>query len=156
MKVKIATVTLGAALILAGAPGLASVAAMQHGPIQINRVKVSGGSFSDPEGFETTTLPGAVAISFTNRKAATANDVVFGIEMNGHVAKRFNDVGSFSTGTTINHRFPENNPTGRMRVVVEKATFDDGSVWINPEVSDPPVDPSAMNNDAGFVATRYF
>jgi hypothetical protein len=156
VKVKLATATLGAVPILAGAPGLASPVTMQHGPIRINRVKVSGGTFSDSDGFETTTLPGAVAISFTNRKAATANDVVFGIEMNGYVAKRFNDVGMFSAGTTINHRFPENNPTGGVRVVVEKATFDDGSVWINPEVSDPPVDPSAMNTDAGVVPTRYF
>jgi hypothetical protein len=156
VKVKLATAALGAALILAGEWGHASAATMQHGPIQINQVKVSGGTFSDPDGFATTMLPGAVAISFTNRKAATANDVVFGVEMNGHVAKRFNDVGSFSTGTTINHSFPENKPTAHTRVVVEKATFDDGSVWINPAVSDPPVDPSVMNTDEGVMVTRYF
>jgi hypothetical protein len=156
VKVKLTTATLGAALILGGVPGLASAAAIQHGPIQINRVNVSGGAFTDNDGFETTILPTALAISFTNRNAATAKDVVFGVEMNGHVVKRFNDVGSFSTGTTINHSFLESDPSRRTRVVVEKATFDDGSVWINPDVSDPPVDPSAVNADAGVVATRYF
>jgi hypothetical protein len=155
MKVKLATATLGAALILAGAPALASAANLQPGPIHINGVKVSGGTFSDPDGFEPTILPGMLHVSFTNRNAATANDVVFGVEMNGYVVKRFNDVGSFSTGTTIDHSFPETNPTGRMRVVVEKATFDNGRVWINPEVSDASLDQSAMNTDVGVLAMRY-
>jgi hypothetical protein len=93
MKVKLATATLSAALILAGAPGLASAANIQSGPIHINRVMVSGGTFSDADGSDTTILPGMVAISFTNRNAATANDVVFAVEDNGYVAKRFNDVG---------------------------------------------------------------
>jgi len=137
MKVKLATVTLGAALILAGAPALASAANLQSAPIHINQVKVSGGTFSDGDGSETTILPGMVAISFINRNAATENDVEFAVENNGYVAKRFNDVGSFSTGTTIDHSFPESNPTDGMRVAVARATFDDGSVWVNPEVPEP-------------------
>jgi hypothetical protein len=155
VKVKLATATLGAALFLAGVPALASAAPMQSGPIHINQVRISGGTFSDADDSETTILPGMVAISFTNRNAATATDVVFAVESNGYVTKRLNDVGSFSTGTTINHRFPETNPSDGMRVAVARVTFDDGSVWINPEVSDPLVAQSAVNNNVGVVAMRY-
>jgi hypothetical protein len=151
MKLKSAAATLGAALILAGAPGLASAANMQSGPIHINQVKVSGGTFSDSDGSETTILPGMVAISFTNRNASTANDVVFAVETNGYVAKRFNDVGSFSSGTTINHSFPEANPVDGMRVAVARATFDDGSVWINPDVPQP----LPLDTHVGVAASRY-
>ena len=151
MNIKLATATLGAALILAGAPALASAANIQSGPIHINRVKVSGGTFSDADGSETTILPGMVAISFTNRNAATANDVVFAVEDNGYVAKRINDVGMFSTGTTINHSFPETNPTDGMRVAVARATFDDGSVWVNPEVPEP----LTLDTHVGVPVSRY-
>jgi hypothetical protein len=150
VKVKLVTATLSAALILAGAPGLASAADIQSGPIHINQVKATGGFFSDADGSEATYLPGMVDISFTNRNAATANDVVFAVENNGYVAKRFNDVGSFSTGTTINHRFPETNPTDGMRVAVARATFDDGSVWVNPEVPQP----LALDTHVGVAVSR--
>jgi hypothetical protein len=151
MKLKLATATLGAALILAGAPALASATNLQSGPIHINQVKVSGGFFSDADGSEATILPGMVTISFTNRDAATANDVEFAVETNGYVAKRFNDVGSFSTGTTIDHRFPETDPTDGMRVAVARATFDDGSVWVNPQVPEPLV----PDQHVGVLAMRY-
>jgi hypothetical protein len=150
MKLKIATATLGAALILPGAPALASAANIQPGPIQINGVNVSGGYSSDPDGFDPNILPGMLHVSFTNRNAATAKDVVFRVEMNGYVTKHFNDIGSFSTGTTIDHSFPETNPTSHVRLVVEKATIDNGSVWINPEVSDASLDHTTMNRDGPF------
>jgi hypothetical protein len=155
VKIKLATATLGAALILAGAPALALAANMQSGPIHINQLNLSGGTFSNGDGSETNILPRTAAISFTNRDGATANDVVFALENNGYVVDNFNDVGSFAPGVTINQRFPETQSTGGIRVAVAKATFNDGSVWVNPEVSDPLLAQSAVNKDVGVVAMRY-
>ena len=43
MNIKLAAATLGAALLIAGAPAFASAADMQSGPIHINRYLVSKG-----------------------------------------------------------------------------------------------------------------
>jgi hypothetical protein len=155
VNIKLATATLGAALILAGAPALASTANAQPGPIHINRVQLSGGNFSNGDGTETNILPRTAAISFTNRDAATANDVVFALENNGDVVGDFNDVGSFAPGVTINQSFPETHSADGLRVAVAKVTFKDGSVWINPQVADPLVAQSAVNDNVGVVAMRY-
>jgi hypothetical protein len=155
VKFKLATATLGAALILAGAPALASAAGVQSGPIHINRADLSGGNFSNSDGTEVNILPRTAAISFTNRDGATANDVVFALEHKGYVVDTFNDVGSFAPGITINQSFPETLSTGGVRVTVARATFNDGSVWVNPEVSDPLLAQPAVNKNVGVVAMRY-
>jgi len=120
--------TLGAALILAGSPAFA--ADMQSGPIHIDNVAVYAGN-TDPDFIITR---GSAAIAFTNEYKFPATEVVFAFETNGYVADRFDDVGSFATGVTINHVFGENESKPGMRVAVEKATFADGTVWVNPNV----------------------
>ena len=131
MNIKIATATLGAALILAGSPAFA--ADVQSGPIHIDYVTTYGGNATNSNG-ENTYNPGSAAIAFTNQYNFPATEVVFALETNGYVADRFDDVGSFATGVTINHKFGENHQSSEMRVAVEKATFADGTVWVNPEV----------------------
>jgi hypothetical protein len=129
VNIKLATATLGAALILAGSPAFA--ADMQSGPIHINNVQVHGGNTTDAND-STVIVPGSTAIAFTNQYGFAATDVVFALENQGYVVDRFDDVGSFATGVTIDHTFAENQPNGAMRVAVEKATFADGTVWVNP------------------------
>lgn len=131
MNIKLATATLGAALILAGSPAFA--ADMESGPIQIDNVAIYGGLTTNANA-DNIIQPGSAAISFTNTYNFPATEVVFALEAQGYVVDRFEDVGSFATGVTINHKFGENEPNPATRVAVEKATFADGTVWVNPDV----------------------
>jgi hypothetical protein len=131
VNIKLATATLGAALILAGSPAFA--ADMQSGPIHIDNVAVYGGTTSN-ENADNIITPGSAAIAFSNQYKFPATEVVFALVTNGYVAERLDDVGSFATGVTINHKFGENEPNSDLRVAVEKATFADGTVWVNPDV----------------------
>jgi hypothetical protein len=148
VNIKLATATLGAALILAGSPAFA--ADMQSGPIHINQFTLSGGYSTDADGGQGNILPGALNISFTNENAATATNVVFAVETHGYVIKSFNDAGSFAPGVAIRHSFPEAQPSGDMRVAVAKATFTDGSVWQNPDVAVMP----DVNTNIGVSVSR--
>lgn len=150
MNIKLTTATLGAALILAGAPAFAAAADAQAGPIHINSVQLYGGTFSDDLD-RTTILPGSAVVSFTNRHAAAATDVVFALETKGYVVDRFDDVGSFATGVTINHTFPEAQPSDDMRLAVVQATFADGTIWQNTNV--PAASKAATT--VGVPASRY-
>jgi hypothetical protein len=131
VNIKLATATLGAALILAGSPAFA--ADMQSGPIHINNVAVYGGNTPDANADNIIT-PGSAAITFTNQYNFPATEVVFALETQGYVADRFDDVGSFASGVTIKHTFGERELNSEMRVAVEKATFADGTVWVNHDV----------------------
>jgi hypothetical protein len=131
VNTKLATAILGAALILAGSPAFA--ADMQSGPIHIDNVAVYGGNTSNANADNIIT-PGSAAVAFTNQYNFPATEVVFALESQGAVVDRFDDVGSFANGVTINHKFAENQAYAGMRVAVEKATFADGTVWVNPAV----------------------
>ena len=138
MNIKRVTATLGAALILAASPAFA--AEMQSGPIHIERVTAHGGDTTNGNG-ENVYTPGSAGIIFTNQYDFPATEVVFALETQGYIVDRFDDVGSFATGVTINHTFGESQINSGMRVAVEKATFADGTVWVNPDV------PQAMRPD---------
>jgi hypothetical protein len=150
VNLKLAAATLGAALIIAGSPALASAADVQSGPIHINQLTISGGYSADADGDNATIVPGFVNISFTNQNAATATDVVFALETHGFVVDRFNDVGSFAPGVAIRHSFPQAQPADDMRVAVAKATFTDGTVWQNPDVPAP----ADLNTNVGVAVSR--
>lgn len=131
MNIKLAAATIGAALILAGSPAFA--AGMQSGPIHIDNVQIYGGTTTNADD-GTIVVPGSTAIAFTNEYGSAATDVVFALENHGYVVDRFDDVGSFATGVSVVHQFAVDQANLEMRVVVEKATFADGSVWTNPAV----------------------
>lgn len=137
MNLKHAALTVGAALIIAGTPAFASATDVQSGPIHINSLQMFGGDTTDGND-DTIIVPGSAAISFTNEYASPANHVVFALETHGYVIDRFNDVGSFATGVTINHHFAEIQPGDDLRVAVEQATFDDGTVWNSPDIAPVP------------------
>ena len=128
------TATLGAALLLAGAPALAS-AETQSGPIRVDGVQLISQSTS-----EYDVAPVAARISFTNQGASPATDVVFALESNsGYVLDTYDDVGSFAPGVAVHHSFNDHNLAGDgQRVAVAKATFADGTTWINPDVAIEP------------------
>lgn len=125
------TATLGAALLLAGAPALAS-ADTQAGPIRVDAVQLISQSTS-----EYNTAPIAARISFTNEGSSPATDIVFALESDsGYVLDTYNDAGSFAPGVAVHHSFNDHNPSSEgQRVAVAKATFADGSVWTNPDVA---------------------
>jgi hypothetical protein len=138
VNIKRVTATLGAALILAGAPAFASAAGMQTEPIHIDNVQLFGGTFSDNNDDGVGSWPGSLAVSFTNQYGSPATEIVFALETNGYVIDRFVDAGSFAAGATIKHTFAENQRGDDMRVAVEKAVFADGTVWQNPDVAEVP------------------
>jgi hypothetical protein len=137
VNIKLAAATLGAAIMIAGAPAFASAADMQTGPIHIESLQFSGGSLSNSDD-DSIVVPGFAAIAFTNEYASPATDVVFALSNNGYVIDRFNDAGTFTPGVTIKHQFAENQPGDDIRVAVEEATFADGTVWHNPDVVPAP------------------
>jgi hypothetical protein len=151
VNIKLAAATLGAALLIAGAPAFASAADMQSGPIHINSLQIFPGDSTDGND-DTIIVPASAAIAFTNEYAAPATHVVFVLETNGFVVDRFEDVGSFASGVTINHRFAENQASDDMRVAVEQATFADGTVWNNPDVASVP----KPETPVGVAASPHF
>jgi hypothetical protein len=132
MKIKSAIATLGAALILAGAPALASAADAQTGPIHINNIRVSGGGFTSDE---NVLDPASAEISFTNQYGSPATDVMFAVYSQGVELAQYDDRGSFAQNIAINHMFPESRALGDQSAAVVKATFADGTTWQNPEIA---------------------
>jgi hypothetical protein len=133
MKITSVTAALGAALLLAGAPALATAAEMQTGPIQLNKVEITQ-SYGDRNQFS----PGLVTVAFTNQNASPATDIVFALESDGNVIDRYEDVGSYAKGETVRHSFQDIQIDNDQQLTVEKATFADGSVWSNGTVSYAP------------------
>jgi hypothetical protein len=129
MRIQSAIATLGAALILSGAPALASAADAQTGPIHINDVRVTGGG-SAPN--EVALVPPSAEISFTNQYGSPATDVVFAIYSQGVELTQYDDRGSFAPGVVINHTFSESQALADQSATVVKATFADGTTWQNP------------------------
>jgi hypothetical protein len=129
------TATLGAALLLAAAPALASAADAQSGPIRIDAVQLVSQSTSEHD-----IAPVGAQIAFTNEGNTAATDIVFALESDsGYVLDSYNDVGSFAPGVTIRHNFADHNTAiDGERVAVAKATFTDGTVWTNPDVQQEP------------------
>jgi hypothetical protein len=131
MKTKFAAAILGAALLFTGSPIFA--AGVQSAPIHIDHVTVYGGNTSNSNG-ENVYNPGSAAITFTNQYNLPATEVVFDLVAHGYVLRSLDDVGSFATGVTIKHTFGENESASDLRVAVDRATFADGTVWVNPDV----------------------
>jgi hypothetical protein len=131
VNTKLATAILGAALIFTDSPAFA--AGVQSGPIHIDRLTVYGGNTTNTNG-ENVYNPASATIAFTNQNNLPATEVVFALETHGYVLRRLDDVGSFATGVSIKHTFGENESASDLRVAVERATFADGTVWLNPDV----------------------
>jgi len=131
------TATLGAAVLLAAAPALASASDSQTAPIRLDNVQI----FSTPSP-DVDYFPGSADIAFTNDSDLAATNVEFALEANGVVLDRIDDVGSFAPGVTIKHHFADSDSTPDQKVAVSKVTFADGSVWTNPAVPQAPDAPA--------------
>jgi hemolysin type calcium binding protein len=133
------TAALGAAVLLAAAPALASAADSQTGPVRLNSVQI----FSTPSP-DVDYFPGSADIAFTNDSDVPATNVEFALEANGVVLDRIEDVGSFAQGVTIKHHFSDTETSADQKVAVAKVTFADGSVWTNPAVPEAPAAPAVV------------
>ena len=56
----------------------------------------------------------------------------------GDILARYEDVGSFAKGTTINHSFPDAESENDQQIAVQRATFTNGTVWNNPTLPEMP------------------
>jgi len=120
----------------------------QAGPIRIDAVQLVSQSTSEHD-----IAPVAAEIAFTNQGTAAATDVVFALESDsGYVLDTYNDVGTFAPGVAVRHSFNDHNDaTEGQQVVVAKATFADGTVWTNPDVTQA----AASTPSAGVAVSSY-
>jgi hypothetical protein len=84
----------------------------------------------------TTTNP-ELAIHYKNISSKTMTEIEFGLVANGILRAEVRDVGTFTTGAEIKHRFgisPNVFPlqTGLPQCVPLRITFADGTKWRNP------------------------
>jgi hypothetical protein len=149
-KITSITATLGAALLLTAAPALVRADDMQSGPVQIQGAQLFGQNIESED--SSGTVPSSVRISFTNNNDSPATHVVFGLVTDGAVMETIDDSGTFSKGVTINHLFPDTNPSVNQEFAVQTVTFADGSVWNNPAVPGAPAD----TDSASVSATNEF
>jgi hypothetical protein len=101
-----------------------------------------GGYWGDAYGYNyyqapvTTTDP-QLAIDYVNVSPETMNDIEFGLVVNGVLRAEVKDVGTFSPGTEIKHKFgisPNVFPlqTSLEQCVPLRITFANGKKWRNP------------------------
>lgn len=96
----------------------------------------------------TTTNP-QLAIHYKNISPKTMQSVEFGLIANGMLKAEVRDVGTFTTGAEIKHKFglsPNVFPigTGLPQCVPLRITFADGTKWRNPRL--PPKNTHIYNN----------
>jgi hypothetical protein len=139
MKTTALAATLGAALLLAGAPVLASAADAQSGPIRLDKVQITQ-SYGPRDEF----APGLVTVAFTNENDSPATDIIFALVSDGKVIDRYEDVGTYTKGDTVRHSFQDIQDNNNQELAVEQATFADGTVWSNSEIAfEPTLTPPA-------------
>jgi hypothetical protein len=133
MTITSAVATLGAALLLAGAPAVALASASTSAdPITISDVQVqpADGGHGNGAGF--------VSVAFDNTGSQTATEVIFELDVDGAYTDHFNDVGNFTPGTTIKHAFQTDSSAADQQIKVAAVKFADGSVWVNDSGNTPP------------------
>jgi hypothetical protein len=86
----------------------------------------------------TTTDP-QLGIHYTNISSRPMTSIEFGLIANGHLVAEVRDVGTFSPGAEIKHKFgisPNVFPlqTGLPQCVPLRITFADGTKWRNPRL----------------------
>jgi hypothetical protein len=126
MTITSAAATLGAALLLAGAPAVAlASAAPASDPIAISdtQVQPADGGHGNGTGF--------VSVAFDNTSNQVATEVVFELDVDGAYTDHFNDVGTFTPGTTIRHAFQTDSSEADQQLKVAAVKFADGTVWVS-------------------------
>jgi hypothetical protein len=131
MTITSAVATLGAALLLAGAPAVA-LADTGSDPIAISDVQIqpADGGHGNGAGF--------VSVAFDNTSGKAATEVVFELDVDGAYTDHFNDVGNFTPGSTIRHAFQTDSSAADQQLKVAAVKFADGTVWVNDSGNTPP------------------
>jgi hypothetical protein len=129
MDFKQAVAAIAACTILSGLPAvvLASTAG-SNDPIVVSAVEATPPNVVDGSG------PGDVSVAFKNTAAVPATEVTFEFNVNGANADRFDDVGTFAPGVTINHTFLTEAGGSDWQLRIAKVTFADGTSWVNGSV----------------------
>jgi hypothetical protein len=121
------TVSLAAALLLGGAPTLAS-ADMQDAPVQLDRVQ-----FNQIYTPDNTLDPGLTTISFRNNGGKPATNVVFALKSRRNIVEMYEAAGSFAPGTAVKLNFPSVQSASDRDLAVLSVVYADGSIWLNPD-----------------------
>ena len=113
--------------------------APQTGPIQVESCALN------LVGNELAAKTGTVEIHFTNESPVVADLIRFRFDWAPEATAYVRDVGTFSPGITIVHKFKQSEGAfispllSRPKIVcsVESAHFTDGTVWTNPRAGPP-------------------
>jgi hypothetical protein len=129
MNIKNTVASLGAALILAGAPALASAATtvVAPGPIQLDSVQIE-----QYYGIFNNLYPGLVTVGFTNQAAQPVTDVVFDLKSSdGQLLRQYDAAGNFQPGASTKQAFTNTEVGANQSLAVDSVTFADGTTWSN-------------------------
>jgi hypothetical protein len=140
VKLTIAAATLGSAIVLATAPGIAS-AAVQNAPVALDNVHIvqSYGIFNNFD-------PGRVSVRFTNKNGVAATGVTFNlVAASGAILAQYNDIGTYLPGQTVKHDFTDTHEENNQRIEVASVRFSDGTSWSAPSgpIDDTPFFPGS-------------
>jgi hypothetical protein len=117
-----------AAFLASGVPALAASVPTHASAIRLDNVNIEQ-SYGQFNGFEA----GVVAIAFTNTSAVPVKAVVFDLlGYQGRIIAQYNDVGTFTQGATVRHRFPNTHEDYNQQIQVGRITFADGTTWEAP------------------------
>lgn len=103
---------------------------------------VYGARYWQPAYVQSSSSP-TLGIDYTNQTSKVMKQIEFGLIANGRLVAEVRDVGTFSPGVEIKHKFglSENVfplQTGLPHCVPLRITFEDGTHWRNPRLPEHP------------------
>jgi hypothetical protein len=103
---------------------------------------VYGYRYYYPPAASSTTANPMLAIDYKNISPKTMSSIEFGLIANDRLVAEVRDVGTFTTGAEIKHKFAISAnvfplQTGLPRCVPLRITFADGTKWRNPHLPPP-------------------
>jgi hypothetical protein len=122
---KLQAVAAAAAVLVAGAPIVASAQTTAPVAIADTQIQPSYGVFNE------FAYPGLVTVSFVNHRNVPATEIDLNLEANGEVVDSFHDVGSFANGVTVRHSFQTQATDLNQKLTVASVTYADGTTWTN-------------------------
>jgi hypothetical protein len=119
--------TIAAGLLTSTLPVVAQAQAIARNTIGLEGFTVSAGLH--PNTSDGESAPGFITISFVNRGDVAATEVRFVVESSLQPDAVIDDVGRFSPGVSIRHRFQNDAISSDAKVHVAEVRYADGSTW---------------------------
>jgi hypothetical protein len=123
----LATAAMAAGLLSSALAISANAESLARNTIELESYAVE--SPMDPNTYDGAAMPGFIALSFVNRGDLTATAVRFVVESARQPDTVIDDVGRFSPGAHIYHRFQNSSLSANATVHIAQVRYADGSSW---------------------------